>query len=79
MNTQPIPANFFLVECRACSRPLRVPKLLLDQQVVCRHCSLQFTAFDPKSSVAVEQPTFANLIAKVDQLLAQCEARPEVA
>ncbi len=63
--------SHFLIECRACSRPLRVPKNLLDELVVCRHCNFEFVAFDPSSpSAAVASADF--LIRRVDELLAKC-------
>jgi hypothetical protein len=62
--------SHFLIECRACSRTLIVPKALLDELVVCRHCKFQFVAFDPSSPAkATRKAEF--LLHRVDNLIAK--------
>lgn len=66
--------SHYLIECRACSRPLRVPKILLNVLVVCRHCGFEFVAFDPSSpSVAASSADF--FIRRVDELISKCGDR----
>ena len=63
--------SHFLIECRACSRPLKVPKNLLDELVVCRHCKFEFVAFDP-SSPSTGAANADYFIRRVDELIAKC-------
>jgi hypothetical protein len=62
--------SHFLIECRACSRPLRVPQNLLDELVVCCHCNFEFVAYDPSSPSTAASADF--FIRRVDELLAKC-------
>ncbi len=68
--------SHFLLECRVCSRPLKVPKMHLDELVVCRHCNFEFVAFDP--SLPSKAATSADfLIHRADVLIERYRQRCE--
>jgi hypothetical protein len=75
-----IPETFFHVECRACSRPLRVRKIWLGQEVMCTHCRFEFVAFDP-SSTSGQIAGFDSFFGRIDELvnsLENCQSKSAI-
>ena len=61
---------YFIQECQACGRKMRVRLEFLGRQIVCQHCGRHLIAAD-SAAVGSRRPHFASAVDRADQLLAQ--------
>ena len=66
-------ATYFVQECPTCGRRLQIRLKYLGRAVQCQHCEAEFQAFDAATIQAPVSDSSAELLARVDELLANTD------
>lgn len=62
-------STYYVQECPTCGRSLQVRVEYLGKQVVCQHCSAQFSASEPGSAEYPPMDSSLSLLARAEELL----------